>query len=196
MYPTIDPHTSSPHAEYTSFLSKFIFFFPSWHPAVQSLGKEQEVFLHKGEVGKVLSKCLRRRKNKNWEQTNKQKSAPLWQRYSASRLQPKKCEIKKTMQLLSSTHFSPALILSSCNISLFHSHHCDAIYLKYICTKRLIICAARYLPTPSQISVPLPIHPLHSVFTHYMQLYIYLRLLYLTVLYILRYICYPACHIS
>jgi len=59
----------------------------SWNPAVPSLGEKQEVFLHEGEVGKFSPK----------EEEKQTKSAPLWRSNSASRLQPKKCEIKKTI---------------------------------------------------------------------------------------------------
>ena len=61
--------------------------FTSWNPAVPSLGEKQEVFLHEGEVGKFSPK----------EEEKQTKSAPLWRSNSASRLQPKKCEIKKTI---------------------------------------------------------------------------------------------------
>ena len=97
-FPHVILLSSYPHAE-------SIFSFPSWYPAVPSLGEKQEVFLHEGEVGKVLSKW-------RWRETlNQTKSAPLWRRYSASRLQPKKCEMKKTiLQYHHQTHF---LLLSS-----------------------------------------------------------------------------------
>ena len=96
-YPHISSHS---HAE-------SIFPFPSWHPAVPSLGEKQEVFLHEGEVGKFSPK----------EEEKRTKSAPLWRSNSASRLQPKKCEIKKTILQY---YYQPNLpLLSSYPHSLF-----------------------------------------------------------------------------
>ena len=47
---------------------------------------------------------------------------------------------KDNSAILSSTHSSPTLIWSSCNISLSPPSHCDLIYLKnIICTKKCIM---------------------------------------------------------
>lgn len=167
-----------PHANST-------FPFPSWYPAVQSLGKKQEVFLHQGKVGEVLSKW---RKKLNWEQSNKQKVPPYGgvtvHRYCSQ----KSVKSKRRQCNIIINPLTPALILSSCNISPFNPSPSlwGNISEIYICMINSFF--AQHICPPSQISVPLPFHPLHSFSTHYMQLYIYLRLLYLTVLYILRYI--------
>ena len=96
----------------------------SWDPAVQSLGKKQEMFLHKGKVSWSSLQMLE--KDKKWKnQTNKK--IPFMAERQCIVFGAKNVWNQKDNAILSS---NPAVISSSCNIC--HPPHCDAIYLKYI----------------------------------------------------------------